>query len=341
MTIRRTDVGEAQGHPIERIVIGDEHAFHIVLLSIGAAIIQCHAPGAGGYDDVILGHEDLNDALARRDYHGATCGRFAGRISNARFSLDGTAWPLEANEGTTSLHGGHEGFDRHNWSLVHADEVSATFIITSAHGDGGYPGTLEASVTYRIDGPALVIEMTATCDRPTVVNLVNHAYWNLEGHGAGTIGDHVLNIEASRMVAATKNLLPTGELPPVAGTPFDFRTPKPIGRDMPSVAEGGYDLCFCVDGKRGELHPMATAFAPKTGRKLEVWSTEPGLQFYTAEHFDGSCIGKGGVRYGARSGFALETQTWPDAPNRPDFPSARLDPGQTYSHVTELRFSAV
>ncbi len=336
-----TSLGNAQGLPIEHLVLGDVDGFHVGLLSFGAAIGEVHAPGAGGYDDVILGLDKLDDTLSRRDYHGATCGRFAGRISNARFELDGTEWALEANEDTTCLHGGHNGFDRKNWALVQADRNSATFSITSPHGDGGFPGTLEASVSYRVAGATLFIEMSAISDRPTIVNLVNHAYWNLDGHGAGNIGDQVLQIYGQRMVTATKALLPTGDLADVSDTPFDFRRPKAIGRDIPSHADGGYDLCFSVDGTRGELHRMATAASEKSGRKLEVWSTEPGLQLYTAEHFDGSGIGKGGVAYGRRCGFALETQTWPDAPNQAGFPSARLDPGERYSHITELRFSAI
>jgi len=341
MSASKTTLGKVQGRPVEHVFIGDMDGFHVGLCSFGASITEVHAPGAGGYDDVILGLETFNDTLSRRDYHGATCGRFAGRISKARFTLDGAEWTLVANEATTCLHGGPNGFDRRNWALVQADRTSATFSMTSPHGDGGFPGTMEASVSYRVSGSTLIIDMSAITDRPTMVNLVNHGYWNLDGHGAGGIGDHVLKIEASRMVAATKDLLPTGKLPDVAGTPFDFRRPKAIGRDIPSIAEGGYDLCFCVEGTRGELHAMASVYSAKNGRKLEVWSTEPGLQFYTAEHFDGSGIGKGGVGYGARAGFALETQTWPDAPNQSEFPSARLDPGGRYHHITELRFSAL
>ena len=339
MKARIETLGEIVGQPVKQVVIGDLQGFHVALSSFGASITQCHAPGAEGYADVVLGLETFEDTKARRDYHGATCGRFANRIRNGRFFLDGQECVLGANEGSTSLHGGPDGFDRRNWSLVGASDNEATFSLHSPDGDGGYPGALESSVAYRVNGDTLSIEITASVDQPTMINLVNHSYWNLDGHDAGSISNHLLQINATRRVAVDKDLLPTGELPDVEGSAFDFRTPKPIGHDIPTPEEGGYDLCFCVDETRGRLHPMATAISQSSGRKLDIWSTEIGLQFYTAEHFDCTGIGKGGVKYGHRGAIALETQAWPDTPNQPGFPSARLDPGQTYSHITELRFS--
>jgi aldose 1-epimerase len=336
---RRTVVGEAGGRALERIDIGAPDGRRIAVLGLGAALLECVVPDRdGALADVVLGLADPADYVARREYHGATCGRFANRIGGARFSLDGTGYRVGANEGTTSLHGGPDGFDRRNWEVAATGEDFVSLALTSPDGDGGYPGTVRAEVTYRFDGKALTIDIAATTDRPTVVNIVNHSYWNLDGHGAGAMTAHRLRIDASRVVAVDEGFVPTGELIDVAGTPFDFRQPKPVGRDAAKTPLDGYDHCFCLDGARGTPHLAARVESPQSGRTMEILTTEPGVQFYTAEHFGAQGPAKDGVSYVRRGGLALETQNWPDAPNHANFPSARLDPGETYRNLTEIRF---
>ncbi|MBL8907852.1 MAG: galactose mutarotase [Rhizobiales bacterium] len=253
------------------------------------------------------------------DYAGAVCGRYANRIGGARFTLDGIVHELSANEPNATLHGGKEGFDKRDWVPAKIEQ-GVRYTLLSPDGDQGFPGGMVATATYTLDGGLLALELTAETTLPTVVNLTNHVYWNLAG--GGDARKHHLQVSADRYTPATAALIPLGPPRDVAGTEFDFRTEREIA--------GVYDINFCLNGKRGELHHAATLSDPGTRRSVELWTTEPGVQFYTSQHFAPPL-----TKYGA---IALEPQTWPDAPNRPDFPSAILRPGELYRHRIEWRF---
>jgi len=275
-------------------------------------------------------------------------GRYANRIGKAAFSLDGKRYALSANNGPNTLHGGPTGFCHRLWAAKvvsgkDGDALELSYV--SRDGEEGYPGTLTATVVYslREDG-GLMLDYKATSDAPTVVNLTNHAYFNLAGEGEGTILDHVLQLESDSFTPVDATLIPTGELQPVAGTPFDFRKPTPIGARIDAADEqirrgGGYDHNFVVRGTPGELRMAARVVDEKSGRVLEVLTTEPGVQFYTGNFLDGKVKGKSGKPYVKRGAFCLETQHYPDSPNQPGFPSVVLRPGQVYRHTTVYRLS--
>jgi aldose 1-epimerase len=288
-------------------------------------------PDARGHSaDVVLGLDSPELYAASDSYMGATCGRYGSRIRNGAFALDGATYQLACNEGRHHAHGGREGFDQKLWQS-RADTREAVFTHVAPDGDEGYPGTLEASVTYGLDDDnVLAITMRARTDRPTVVNLVHHTYWNLAG--GGDVRDHRLAIDADFYAPIDDALIPTGEIRRVDATPFDFRTAKPIGRDLDEVptAAGGYDHHFCLRGPHGALRRCASLEDPASGRSLDLYSDAPGLQLYTGGHFRGP-------RHGRYAGVALETQRFPDAPNMSHFPSARLDPGDDYVHRMEVR----
>lgn len=318
--------------------------FRAQLLNLGAAIRSLDVPGADGSADIVLGYRDLGEYLLQPRFYGAVAGRYANRIGGAAFALDGETFHLPANDGPNNLHSGPGGLDQQLWHLKAHDAQSVTWAYRDPAGHNGFPGNLRAEATYRLERDGLAISLTATSDAPTVVNLTNHAYFNLAGEGSGTtILDHWLQIPASLYTPTDARLIPTGELAPVAGTPLDFRTPKPIGRDIgadhPALAIGhGYDHNFVLDGPWGKVRRVATAWDPASGRVLEVHSCQPGVQLYTGNHLAGGAPGTSGARYPARGGFCLEPQKFPDSPNKPAFPSARLDPGQTYRHEMAFRF---
>lgn len=302
----------------------------------------------GQLEDVALGFDNLDGYLEKNPYFGALIGRFANRIAGAQFTLDGHTYKLAANNGSNSLHGGIRGFDKVLWepSEIPVDGSPALELrYRSADGEEGYPGNLDVRVTYQLtDGNELRIEYFATVDRKTVLNLTNHSYFDLSGQGKGNVLDHVISINADRFTPVNENLIPTGELKSVEGTPFDFRKPRRIGERIDEKNEQlklglGYDHNFVLNGNATGLTFAARATEPQSGRVLEVLTTQPGVQFYTGNHLDGSVKGKGGVTYGFRSGFCLETQHFPDTPNRPEFPSAELAPGQEYRASTVFRFS--
>jgi len=271
-------------------------------------------------------------------------GRYANRIANARFTLDGRTYTLAANDGPHALHGGRKGFDKVVWAaepvpVPHG--VAVRFSYTSPDGEEGYPGNLKARVTYTLtDDNELRMDYEATTDKPTVVNLTNHTYWNLAGGGA--IYDHELTLHADHFTPVDTTLIPTGEIAPVAGTPMDFTRPKPIGRDLKRLTNQpqGYDHNFVLRGGGGKLAPCATIYEPRTGRVLEIWTDQPGVQFYSGNFLDGTLTGKGGRVYRQHHGFCLETQHFPDSPNQPKFPSTVLRPGQVYRTTTVHKFSA-
>ena len=342
MPDRNTAAQPGPSDPGEITLQGDG-GFRATLLTLGARLGALWVPDpAGRTVDVVLGHDTPAEHAAHHSYMGATCGRFANRIAGGRFSLDGVPHQLACNEGETHLHGGTDGFDNRQWTIAERSVSHVTFALTSPAGDMGYPGTLTAACTYRLLGRArLMIEMTATTDAPTIVNFAHHSYFNLAGQGAGDILGHELWLGASRYLPVDAAKLPTGTLCPVAGTAFDFTAARPIGQVMPGP--DGFDHCFCLDlpPERIAGHALRRAARlkdPVSGRGLRVWTTAAGLQVYTGAHFNDT-PGKAGARYPRFAGIALETQGYPDAPNRPDFPSARLDPGETYRHLMLCDFS--
>jgi aldose 1-epimerase len=337
------------GRAVERVVLRGAEGFEARIISFGAALQALIASDASGVcDDIVLGYDDLAGYLAERRFFGATIGRYANRIAGARCMLDGRPIQLEANNGANTLHGGHHGFDRQLWRIDEiAEEPEPRLVLsyTSADGQGGFPGRLEARVIYRISGPTeLAVTFEATSDRPTLVNLTNHSFFNLDGARSGTdILAHSLQIAAEHYLAVDDGAIPLPGPPrAVEGTPFDFRAPQVIGarirQDDEQLRRGrGYDHNFClVPG--GGVRLAARVESSRSGRVLELSTDQPGLQFYSGNFLDGSAPGKGGRLYRQSDALCLESQVWPDTPNRADFPSARLDPGQVYRHDTLYRF---
>ena len=335
----------ADGEVVEIHTLTNRHGLKAKVTSWGAGLVAMLVPDrTGELADVTLGFDQLEGYLGRHPHFGVTTGRFANRIARGKFTLDGTAYSLATNAGANHLHGGLKGFDKRNWKaepLLH--ETAVRFTYTSPDGEEGYPGTLKVAVTYTLtDENELRIDYEATTDAPTIVNLTNHAYWNLAGAGEGDVLGHELRLHASRFVAVDAASIPTGSIDPVAGGPMDFQTAKPIAKDFAKMngAAGGYDHCFVIDhAKPGDLTLAAEAYEPRSGRVMTISTTEPGVQFYTANHLDGSVTGKGGKTYQKNAGFCLETQHYPDAPNHPAFPSTVLRPGQTLRTTTVHRFS--
>lgn len=314
------------------------------LLTIGATLRRLESPDRHGVRaNLVLGYRDLADYARHPLYLGATIGRYANRIAGGRFAIDGTEYRLPVNDPPNNLHGGPDGFDIAPWEVVARDRHTATLRLTSPDGDQGFPGTMTAQVRYDLEADGMMIALSATTDAPTVVNLTNHAYYNLAGEASGAdILDHWLQIPASCYTPVNPELIPLGPMQDVTGTPFDFRRPKPVGRDIDAhdsqIALGqGYDHNFGIDDWDGGLRRMATLHHPGSGRTLDLYSTEPGLQFYSGNHLGDAPPGTSGTRYARRSGLCLEPQRFPDTPNRADYPPARLDPGETYRHVIAIR----
>lgn len=303
----------------------------------------------GVLGDVTLGYDSLDGYLKSTPYFGAIVGRYANRIGGAKFSLDGRTYKLAANDGPNTLHGGLKGFDKVVWSaepFEKSGEVGVVFTHTSPDGDEGFPGALTVNVTYTLtDRNELAFEYQATTDKPTVVNLTQHAYFNLAGEGSGDVLEHDLTINADRYTPVDATLIPTGEPASVADTPFDFRTKTAIGArisaDHPQIKRGnGYDHNYVINrATHNELVLAARVEEPTSGRVMEVRTTEPGMQLYTGNFLDGSIIGKAGQPYGERSGFCLETQHYPDSPNKPSFPTTTLRPGEELKSKTVYTFS--
>jgi aldose 1-epimerase len=340
----RTPAGEA----VELFTFSRAGAPTIAITNLGGHIVSILAPDRSGRAvDVTLGYRDFAGYLGDTSYFGSLVGRYANRVAKGRFTLDGKTYTLALNNGPNTLHGGPTGFQTRVWtpkvvSGSDGDALELTYV--SKDGEEGYPGTLTAKVVYslRADG-GLAIDYTATTDAPTIVNLSNHAYFNLAGEGEGTILGHEMQIEADAYTPVDATLIPTGERRPVEGTPFDFRRPVAIGARIDTADEqlkagGGYDHNYVVRGKMGELRLAARVVEPKSGRVLEVLTTEPGLQFYSGNFLDGKVIGKSGRPYVKRGAFCLEAQHFPDSPNRPEWPSVVLRPGQTYRQTTVYRY---
>jgi len=336
------------GETAQLFILKNRNGIETAITNYGGIIVTLKTYDARGLlADVALGFETLDGYLRPHPYFGAIIGRYGNRIGKARFTLDGVTYTLAKNDGENSLHGGVEGFDKKLWKArTEAGPGSQTLVLsyTSPDGEEGYPGTLQTEVRYTLsDDDSFRIDYLATTDKKTVVNLTNHTYFNLKGQGNGDILDHEIQINASRFTPVDEGLIPTGELRPVEGTPFDFRKPARIGAridaDDEQIRRGrGYDHNFVLDREGEGLSLAARVIEPSTGRGLEVWTTEPGMQFYTGNFLDGSLVGKGGKAYPRRSGFCLETQHFPDSPNQPAFPSTVLEPGKEYRSATVWKF---
>lgn len=322
----------------------EKGAMRAQIITYGAAIQSLIVPDRDGKPvDVVLGFDDLDSYRAQTCFLGAIVGRFGNRIGGARFSLDGREYVLPANEGPNQLHGGPEGFDKKVWAVESQGADAVTLCLHSPDGEMGYPGNLDAKVTYRLTGDALELEYEAKSDRDTICNLTNHAYFNLAGHKSGPAAGQTMRLFASRFLPTDAASIPTGVLADVAGTPMDLREPLKIGARIDEDFEqlrlaGGYDHCWAVDGTAGELRPAATAACGETGITMECLTTQPGVQFYAGNYLDGCPRGKGGAPYAKRWGFCLETEVFPDAPNHPDFPSALLPAGGVQRTKTVYRF---
>jgi aldose 1-epimerase len=350
---RAVDSVLADGSSIETVTLSNAKGISARVLNFGATLQSYTLPDRKGkMADVILGHDKGVDYAAKQDFFGVTVGRFANRIARGKFVLDGVTYNLPLNNGENTLHGGGKGFDRQLWKIISVasgKSASVTMELVSPDGDMGYPGAMTARVVYALsDAGALTITMTATTSKPTIVNMTNHALFNMAGHNApqGAMGN-LLTIPASRYTPVDATLIPTGALAPVAGTPFDFRKPKALvdglrNANDPQILIGrGYDHNWVLDkGQTAEPQRVARVEDPVSGRAMEVLSTEPGLQMYTGNFIDGTNVGKGGWLYRMGDGYVLEPQKFPDTPNQPAFGSARLDPGQTYRHVMVLRPAA-
>ncbi len=338
------------GRAVQRLTLRGRGGFEARIITLGAALQALIVPDAqGAHDDVLLGYDDLSGYVDERRFFGATVGRYANRIANARFAIDGEDVLLAANNGPNALHGGLDGFDRQLWDiadLIDGPEPELTLTYVSEHGEEGYPGRLHVRVTYRVTGPAeLSVLFSAQTDRPTIVNLTNHSFFNLEGAtSAADILDHRLTVAADHFLAIDPTAIPLPEPPrTVAGTPLDFRTATAVGARIRQSDEQlrngkGYDHTFCFAHQRA-LRPAARLEAPRSGRVLELLTDQPGLQVYSGNYLDGSILGKGGQLYRQSDAICLEPHIWPDSPNRPDFPSPRLVPGDIYRHHTVYRFS--
>jgi aldose 1-epimerase len=335
----------ADGTAVEVYTLLGDDGLEVCVATLGATLQRVRAPDrAGRVDDVVLGFPDAGAyTAAARHQVGAISGRYANRISGARFVLDGVEHRLSRNEPESSLHGGRVGFGCRVWRAAPEPPGAVTLRYTSPAGEMGYPGTLEVEARYRVEGNELRVDLWAVTDAPTVVNLTSHAYWNLAGEASGAVDGHLLAVNARRFVAIDEALLPTGNLPPVAGTPLDFTSPAPIGERLrtphPQLRlAGGLDHGFVIEREvTGALVPAARLLDPATGRSLELLTTEQTLQVYTANSLACDEPGLGGRRYRPRDGVALEAQRFADAPNRPEFPSAALRPGEIYAATTLYR----
>ena len=319
----------------------------VAITNFGGRVVALRVADRGGkFGDVVLGCDNLDAYLAKNPYFGALVGRYANRIGDASFVLDNVRYQLARNNGNNALHGGLRGFDKVVWKaeiIAVNDGQALRLTYVSPDGEEGYPGTLATVVTYTLtEGDGLVIDYEAQTEAPTVLNLTNHSYFDLTGEFCGNILDHEITINADAFTPTDAEAIPTGEIVPVENTPFDFRRRMQIGAridaDNQQIRYGlGYDHNYVINGSG--LRLAARVYEPRSGRAMDVLTTQPGMQFYTGNHLDGSVTGKGGVKYGFRSGFCLETQHFPDSPNKPQFPSTRLDPGLLFHQKTVFRFS--
>jgi aldose 1-epimerase len=351
--MQKQSFGKTQdGQPVDLYTLTNKHGMEVAITNYGGTVVSIKVPDdKGKFDDVVLGYDKVADYEAGKSYFGAIIGRYGNRIGHAKFSLGKSKYTLAANNGENTLHGGLVGFNKRVWT---AKDVSAAagpaleLTYLSKDMEEGFPGNLSVKVVYTLsEQNSLKIDYSATTDKETVVNLTNHSYFNLAGQGNGDVLQHHLLLHADKFTPVDAGLIPTGELRPVKGTPFDFSTPTAIGAHIDQNEEqiklgGGYDHNFVLNhgAGKGALFLAAMVHEPKTGRVLEVLTTEPGIQFYTGNFLDGTGTGKGGKPYARRTAFCLETQHFPDSPNHPAFPTTLLKPGAHYHTTTVYKFSA-
>jgi aldose 1-epimerase len=334
------------GAAIDAYTVSNSQGASAKFITYGATLTELHTKDKKGQiGDVVFGFDDLQGYLGNHPYFGATVGRYANRIAKGTFTLDGQTYHLPINNPPNSLHGGDQGFSRRVWKaqeLNRSDGAGVRFTYLSKDGEEGYPGNLTVTVTYLLtDKNELKIDYEAQTDKDTVVNLTNHSYFNFSGSGAGDILKYVLYLNADKYTPVDPTLIPTGELASVTGTALDFHKPTPIGARIAEIKGiGGYDHNFVLNGQMGTLRIAARVTDPDSGREMEVWTTEPGVQFYSAIGLNGSIKGKGGVAYQKYGAICLETQHYPDSPNHPIFPSTELKPGQHFHSETIYKFSA-
>jgi aldose 1-epimerase len=353
--VSRANFGQMpNGEAVEAVTLINDRGVRATIITYGAALQSLLVPDRHEeFEDVTLGYPTMQGYLAKGEFFGATVGRVANRIAGGRFTLDGKVYQTPLNDGPNALHGGTQGFDKVNWRVVDVKEgqnsSSVTMRYVSPHLDQGYPGALTVTATYTLDETnTLTVDYRATTDRPTVVNISNHAYWNLAGEGSaeGAMG-HLLTIPADHFTPVDATLIPTGEIRPVAGTIFDFRRPTPIGARVrnadPQILVGkGYDHNWVVARDHApNLRLLARVEEPESGRVMHVLSNQPAIQFYSGNFLDATIVGKSGKLYRQGDAIVLEPQMFPDTPNRPEFGSVRLNPGQTYRNTIKFRFSVV
>lgn len=343
------EFGRIGDQPVQAVTLANAHGLRARLITYGARLTELHVPDREGQPaDIVLGFDTLDEYRATTTYFGATCGRYANRIRRGRFALDGQEVQLDVNEGANHLHGGHEGFDRKVWTLDEATDRRASFRTISEDGEMGYPGRLDVTATYELtDENQFLITMTATTSRVTPVNVVHHSYFNLAGQGSGDVLRQEMRLAAPFYTPVDGELLATGEIISVGGTPFDFRAAKPIGQDFAGLgsvgagvfeAGGGYDHNWVLGGAGQTLRDCAEIRDPASGRRMTLWTDQPGVQVYTGGYLDDSIMGKGGRLLCQFAGFTLETQRFPGSPNHAHFPTSLLHPGETYLHRMILAF---
>ena len=339
-------VKEVDGKAVALYALKNRFGMEVAVTNYGATVVAISvADKAGNFDDVVLGFDNIDDYVTGNDpYMGAIMGRFGNRIAKGKFELDGETYSLAINNGPNALHGGLKGFDKVVWDAQQIDAQTVEFTYTAADMEEGYPGALTAKVTYKVtDDNEFVLEYEATTDKKTILNLTNHAYFNLKGQGKGDVLDHEMMINAKTYTPSDDTSIPFGEIKEVKDTPMDFTEPKAIGKDIKAdfdqlVWGHGYDHNYVLDKPEGELGLVAITSDATTGRVMETFTTEPGVQFYSANWL-GGLKGKGGVAYENQTAFCLECQHFPDSPNQPTFPSVVLAPGETYTQVTVYKFS--
>ncbi len=348
-TITKADFGQTpEGKAVELYTLRNSHGMEATIMTYGGIVTSLKTPDKHGkFGDVVLGYDNLDGYLKSTPYFGALIGRYGNRIARGKFSLDGVEYTLATNNMPNHLHGGLKGFDKVVWTsralpTAHGPSLILTYV--SPSGEEGYPGTLSVTAIYSVtEDDELRVDFSATTSEKTVVNLTHHSYFNLRG--SGDVLGHVVTINADKFTPVDGGLIPTGELRPVAGTPFDFTTPHKIGERINATDEqiklgGGYDHNWVLNKQGNELSLAASVNEPTSGRTMEVWSTEPATQFYTGNFLDGSITGKGGWTYKFREGFCFEPQHYPDSPNHPAFPTTTLNPGEKYHNTIIYKFSA-
>jgi len=349
-TVKKEAFGTADGQPVDLYTLTSSHGMEVRAMTYGGIILSLRVPDRNGkLDDVVLGFDKLEPYFENKAYFGAIIGRYGNRIGGAKFKLNGVEYNLAKNAAPNTLHGGWKGFNKANWqakSFENSKGVGVVFSYLSKDGEEGYPGNLNTTVTYTLtDKNEIIFDYDATTDKATVLNLTEHSYFNLAGEGKGDILNHEVMINAGRFTPVDESVIPTGELRSVKGTPLDFTKSTAVGLRINDKYEQliighGYDHSFVIDRKNDGLALAARVYEPSSGRVMEVYTTQPAVQFYTSNYLDGTIVGKNGHAYPKNGALCLETQHFPDSPNHPDFPTTVLQPGQTFRSTTVYKFSS-